>query len=326
MKTSVLYPAKRSLQEKICITIEYWTSWHTLSRLTSEKLYKTGLFSVFLVPLLASLYLAIASALTPIIHLLSYNFPRQSLFLFFSGIAVIVANIVYSIRCPIIVKEHLQRDRYERYRPWPIYYLRDELLHALRARLSRVDFTVSDVEWLATRQERQFHTMAEMLQAGYSCTVIGYAAGDVYAIEDLLLRTSSASGVDLYIRYFQDREYRLADRFSQLFPPAPRMLLRFEFSPVRPSGATVGTEDSFFLEWKYVDCTDPSIDPLEGVAMGAHLIVNPRNATALREVLAEWLTLSRRGSRWICFAFFGLSLILLGVFLYYQITAVIRVI
>jgi hypothetical protein len=236
-------PALPSLREQIDNAIAYWTCWHTLSRLTSEKLYKTGLASVFLVPMIASVCMTL--------HLPDF-FPRQSVWLFFSGIAVIAANIIYALRCPVVVKEQLHRQRYQSYRPWPLEYLRDELLTALSLKLLRIEYTEEDLVWLKIRRERYYQSSVELIEAGYPCVVIGYSARGVFEIEDLLLKAAIASGNDLYIKYPGDKDYQLSTlakltfpRYSWL-PGNGRELVEFEFSPHRPLELNIGREDDFF--------------------------------------------------------------------------------
>jgi hypothetical protein len=106
--------------------IRYFFSWEGLSKFLLAPVFKIALTSLIVTPFIASAYISVREALGPFFD---YPFPKQMGLLFFSGLLVVIARIFYELRCPNLVKAHINSSSLDTHNLQNKQWLQVELEH-----------------------------------------------------------------------------------------------------------------------------------------------------------------------------------------------------
>lgn len=84
--------------------IRYFFSWEGLSKFLLAPVFKIGLTSIIVTPIIANAYISLRATFGPFFD---YKFPIQMGLLFLSGLLVVIARIIYELSCPKPLKVHI---------------------------------------------------------------------------------------------------------------------------------------------------------------------------------------------------------------------------
>ncbi len=85
--------------------IRYFFSWEGLSKFLLAPVFKVGLASIVITPIIASVYTSFGEMLETY---LGITIPVQMILLFFSGLLVVIARAIYEIYCPKLLKSFIK--------------------------------------------------------------------------------------------------------------------------------------------------------------------------------------------------------------------------
>ncbi|HEU0053505.1 MAG TPA: hypothetical protein VFQ39_10025, partial [Longimicrobium sp.] len=171
-------------------------TWHGISRLVRDPVWKAGTASLVSFPLLAGVYQAVtggAVAIEP------SRFPPQSVDMFWAGIAAALATLVYRAACPAAIKEQLRSSEYAGYRPHIVAALRHDVVAAFSELMLEVRLTAEHAAGERLRGRAGEAELIETLLAqGFTPVRYGFGCRELYAVRELAMRVGDAA--DLPVR------------------------------------------------------------------------------------------------------------------------------
>ncbi|HEX6039466.1 hypothetical protein [Longimicrobium sp.] len=277
------------------------TSWHGLSRIIRDPLWKVGTASLLSVPLLAGIYQAGtggAVAVEP------SRFPPQSAALFIAGLAAAAAIVLYRVFCPAVIKEQLRPADYAGYRPHVVNALRTDVVQAFDQLMLQIVLGPEDAKHERLRGRVMEAELVEGLMAqGFKPVRYGYGCREMYAVQELAMRVGNAAGVPVWVRYGREEIHRPVTPDLWMLPAWGTDLYHLELS-LRGPGEDGDTGEGVFLHW-----VEGRTDVLQDhrfsrlrerrtvAMMGVEQLVTPRTVVAVREGITDWLTLTRPNAR-----------------------------
>lgn len=277
------------------------TSWHGISRLIREPLWKVATASLLSAPLLAGIYQAAGG--NPVVIEPS-RLPPQSTALFVAGLAAALATGIYRLRCPAVIKEFVRASEYVGYRPHVVNSLRADVVLALRELMIHIPLTPEHAERERLRgRNREAELIDGLLFQGFKPIRYGYGCREMYAVQEFATRVGDAAGLPVRARFHASSDYRQVHPGLWCLPAQGADLYHLEVHLRGPSDDGDET-DGIFLDGS-VGGTDIQQDTRwvslwerRKVAMlGVEHLVTPKTVPAVREGISEWLTLSRPVAR-----------------------------
>jgi hypothetical protein len=277
------------------------TTWHGISRIIRDPLWKGATASLLSVPLLAGIYQA-ATADAVVVE--PSRFPPQSAALFLAGLAAAAATVVYRVFCPAVIKEQLRPADYAGYRPHVVDALRSDLLQAFDELMLQVTLGPEHA-----RPERlRGRTMeADLIQGlcsqGHIPVRYGYGCREMYAVQQFASQVGNAADLTVMVRFGQEESYCPATPDLWLLPAWSTDLYHLEIS-LRGPGDAGNEVDGIFLQWTQGhtdvlrDDRFTSLQERRRCAMiGVEQLVTSKTVAPVREGITDWLTLTRPNAR-----------------------------
>ncbi|HYW11215.1 MAG TPA: hypothetical protein VE871_04640 [Longimicrobium sp.] len=276
------------------------TTWHGLSRIIRDPLWKGATASLLSVPLLSGVYQAVtggAVAVEP------SRFPPQAAALFIAGLAAAAATVTYRIFCPAVIKEQLRPADYAGYRPHVVHALQADVVQAFDELMLQVTLDPKHAKHERIRGRPMEAELIEGLCAqGFTPVRYGYGCREMYAVQELAMRVGNAGGLPAMARFGREESYRSVTPNLWLLPawPGGTDLYHLEVS-LRGPGKDGEEIEGVFLHWVegrtdvLRDDRFTSLrDRRKGAMMGVEQLVTAKTVAAVREGITDWLTLTDR--------------------------------
>jgi hypothetical protein len=191
--------------------IRYFFSWEGLSKFLLAPVFKVGLFSIVITPMIASIYNSFGGKL---VTYLGITVPIQTVLLFFSGLFVVIARSLYEIYCPKLLKSYIKINPLDEKKLQNKNWIQMELEYCL---LQYVDFLPMSKEYLdrksylkKIRQKTVSNNQTDEIDSiiyELAPQRVGFNVYGIWLIENLLLRISKKVGCKLFVSYRVEEEY-----------------------------------------------------------------------------------------------------------------------
>ncbi len=321
-------------QTKFYYFVRKWVSWYQLSILSSMSVFKLGLSSIVIAPIIANVSRFAKDHL-----FFDYPFPIQMAFLFLSGLFYVVAIIVYSIRCPSYVSEMFQSKTVSPFLEERLRQLENDLILKIK----------NFMEFRKIRQEPKNNFQRSTLKINLIIeppsegVIFGFSNVCQVYIEDFCKRIAKELGVQV----FSCENFKFELFFSKTKPheKTSSTLIKTEnlkqlkvkrLLDIEPHKEFYdiealekdGEKGDILLFWEPSDIQD--VGKLKYMNIfaedtGIRSLINEKTERIVREILSEWKNYERPKSRLATLLSFMLSILFLLSYLLHQVYIVIRV-
>lgn len=304
--------------------LQRFLRWESLSKLIGAPVFKVALTSVLVTPILASIYVYIEKTFGAFIIL---DFPDQMALLFFAGIAVIAARVIYEMRLPPLIRERATRA------PGVASPLSDpnalfnELSVTLMDDVVTLPITADDIarEWRAAPLEE---SKKGYMLIGSQKHHSGYRPNSLVRIENLLFDIAQSIGRKIWYRYGLQTNYsQIVLKTQRVFAPHDE-LCRVVLEIASTSGVQEGVEKGDLL----VTCHETGArdtyfgtqgSMIDDYFQGLRLLLDLGADNVLLDFVEHHRNRSRLTERLIIAILLLICLILLACFLIVQVQTVI---
>lgn len=176
-ETHIFYPrsiVRNAQREKV----RQFFSWHNISRLQNEKAYRVGLVGIITAPIFATLTVSEPFRM-------SFDFPIQMGFLFFSGISFVLATVIYNLRVPSFVRGFIETSEQKKHKATPIREIHSAIFLEFLKLGSILKVTPENVVSLS-HKKTEFEVAEAMLSQGMECYKTGFDTVRRVYVERLL--------------------------------------------------------------------------------------------------------------------------------------------
>lgn len=204
--------------------VRYFFSWEGLSKFLLAPFFKVGLTSIIFTPFIASVYNSFGGKLETY---LGINFPRQMLFLFLSGLFVIIARFIYEIYCPKLLKAYINNNPLYEKKLHNEQWIQTELEYCLLQYVYGLPTTEGYLRRRDQLQEIRRKGGEESnnpLDKNYAGPIIelapqrvGFDVYGMWLIENLLLRISKKTGRRLFVSRGDTENYTECKSLGELW-------------------------------------------------------------------------------------------------------------
>jgi hypothetical protein len=244
--------------------IRYFFSWEGLSKFLLAPFFKVGLTSIIFTPFIASIYNSFGGKLEAY---LGINFPIQMSFLFFSGLLVVIARVIYETFCPKLLKAYINNNPLYEKKLHNEQWIQTELEYCLLQYVYGLPISggylhrrnqIQEMRQKDNSLDENLHTSPILELAPQR---VGFNVYGMWLIENLLLRISKKTGHRLFVSRYDEENYTERESLGELWDTNYTALYHADFCIVDQYKADNTNFSEGDLLIKFNETTHHVLDP-----------------------------------------------------------------